>query len=520
MGQRRFGRKATSIWIARRCAGLACERDEVQIRWVRTDREGVQIPRRSTARAHRCGAWVISGALVMATLQSASAWGGVAHATRSIDVKALAKIGGPLYPDGGPQPCHAAYANRGPAVWTAPQIAAAYGFDGLYRSHDRGAGVVVGVIAYGSVPTASIRAFDRCYGIVPRYRVVNVAGGVTGAVMGTPGSAVSGWGTQLEQVETAADVETISVLAPKATIVIYDDPSGTKPVDAIIAAIVADASANVISDSYLGCESPTAAATEIPIFEQAAAQGESVLAASGDSGAFSCATDSASPNVDDPASNPLVTAVGGTTLTASHPDAETAWTNSGGGISGQFSMPAFQIAAAGFLKVIGPQSSGTPCAAGAGSFCREVPDVSALAGASNGSGGLEELLPIPGGGQQWGPAGGTSVSAPIWSALVADLDSAPGCGSLGELNPKLYAAAGTTYRSDFHDIVAGTTRPGQRPSQLLAATETEPGTNSFGYSATVGYDLTTGLGTPRLFAPHGQGLAHALCPTSTFATSG
>ena len=125
--------------------------------------------------------------------------------------------------------------------------------------------------------------------------------------------------------------------------------------------------------------------------------------------------------VSDPASQPDVTSVGGTSLghgtqTLGPPPTEQAWNDAlyysegagGGGISTTFAMPAYQQA----LGVVSG-SSGTPCA-NAGGDCREVPDVSADADPSSGY-----IIYDSVNGLGWTALGGTSGAAPLWAAVLA-----------------------------------------------------------------------------------------------------
>ena len=186
--------------------------------------------------------------------------------------------------------------------------------------------------------------------------------------------------------------------------------------------------------------------------------------------------------VDDPASQPFVTGVGGTEITAlGPPPSETAWNTGpdccfgagGGGISLAHAMPSYQADAADSVGVVNADSSGTPCG-NAGGYCREVPDVSALAG------------PFPyefyfkG---SWGSWGGTSLSAPLWAALVTLANASSACNqeSVGFANPTLYALAKTDPGA-FHDVTSGN-------NDLT-------GKNGGLYPALAGYDMASGLGTP------------------------
>jgi YVTN family beta-propeller protein len=183
--------------------------------------------------------------------------------------------------------------------------------------------------------------------------------------------------------------------------------------------------------------------------------------------------------VDDPASQPDVTAVGGTDLTSVSGPAETAWGDSsvgagqepegagGGGISSLFPMPSYQTG------IVNSESSGSPCGADPGAYCREVPDVSASADFQNGYIVYESF---------WTTVGGTSGAAPVWAALTALAVTRNGTVErLGNLNPALYALA-SEGMPDFNDVVSG-------DNDFTT-------TNNGSYPALIGYDMATGLGSP------------------------
>lgn len=168
----------------------------------------------------------------------------------------------------------------------------------------------------------------------------------------------------------------------------------------------------------------------------------------------------------------------------------------GGGVSSLWAMPAYQSTAVSTLGVLNTYSSGAPCAAAAGS-CREVPDVSADADPRypyldywNGNSNTARSE------SGWQGTGGTSGAAPVWAALLALADANRACrGTLvGLANPKLYELAGQDASTYFNDITVGNND------------FTPDGNNSGLYPATVGYDMASGLGTPRAAA-----LAPALC---------
>jgi kumamolisin len=214
-----------------------------------------------------------------------------------------------------------------------------------------------------------------------------------------------------------------------------------------------------------------------PYFEKMAVQGQSFFVASGDSSSWS------SRNEAWPADDANVVSVGGTDLitsSAAGPWAsETAWVDSGGGISpDKISIPAWQ------------QISGVINSSNKGSTTyRNGPDVSANANftfyvcADQTTCTANEY-------------GGTSFAAPMWAAYIALANqqaAANGDSPIGFLNPTIYAQNVTSaYSTDFHDITSGT---------------------SGSYSAVTGYDLVTGWGSP-----NGTGLLNALAPAVTSPT--
>ncbi|HUA95472.1 MAG TPA: S53 family peptidase, partial [Acidimicrobiales bacterium] len=294
----------------------------------------------------------------------------------------------PRIQTGGPQPCGAAVAGNAAGSYTADQVAAAYGFPSMYRQGDLGQGQTVAVIEGEPDLATDIAAYQSCYGTDTDVSYVAVDGGAgTG-----PGSG-----------EAALDIEQIIGLAPEAHVVVYQSsPSATSIYDDLSQA-VSDDTARVVSTSWGVCE---AAATRLPdptgglgaafgavfqaentLFEEAAVQGQSIVAASGDNGSEDCNTFrelgsgyASELSVDDPAGQPFVTGVGGTTLAdPGAPSSETVWNSvgsGGGGISELWPMPGYQSGAPASLGVVNADSSGAPCGALSGD-CREVPDVSA-----------------------------------------------------------------------------------------------------------------------------------------------
>jgi len=204
---------------------------------------------------------------------------------------------------------------------------------------------------------------------------------------------------------------------------------------------------------------PADPASDDPIFKEFAAQGQNLFVASGDSSAYRKKSIGVYP-----ADDAYVTSVGGTDLTTASAGgpwlSETAWADSGGGISpDKIGIPAYQ------------KTPGVITKANKGSkIYRNSPDVAAEANADNF---------ICYDGTCGGGWGGTSFAAPRWAgylALVNQQAVANGNGSVGFINPSIYAIGlGSSYGNAFHDITRG---------------------KNSTYSTKPGYDLVTGWGSP------------------------
>jgi Pro-kumamolisin, activation domain/Putative Ig domain len=403
----------------------------------------------------------------------------------------------------GPQPCAAAATAAASVDANTDQtIAGAYGFDSLYATGDEGQGVTVAIYELEPDDPADIAAFQSCYGTHAQISYVRVDGG-----------AGSGAGSD----EAALDIENLIGFAPRAKVLVYQGPNaptgvpGSGPYD-VFNAIINQNRARVVSISWGQCERQLGAlaeAAESVLFEQAAVQGQTLVSASGDNGAQDCDTggahSSTGPAVDDPASQPDVVGVGGTTLRApGPPPTEAVWNSgsggpgaAGGGVSNRWPMAPDQLDTPGFLHVRESAARGPACGLPRGRYCREVPDVSADADPATGyevywNGA--DTVPEPSG---WQALGGTSAAAPVWAALFTLADASTACAGspLGFAGPELYRSAAGDYRGDFHDITSGdndfTGMSGDR------------------WSAGRDYDLASGLGSPDA-AP----LAESLCGDS------
>jgi subtilase family serine protease len=406
---------------------------------------------------------------------------------------------------GGPQPCvDATDAGEGQPFYqgvTADGAASVYGFENLYDQGDFGSGRTVALVEFEGFDPDDVAQYQACYGTDAQVSTIDVDGGPDDA---SP-----------DDEEAALDIEQVIGLAPDANIQVFQGPD-VGPTD-VLNAIVSLDSAQVISMSWGFCEEDEStdelSAVNL-ILEEAAAQGQSFFASSGDYGSSTCyQTDGDdSLSVIDPGAQPFATSVGGTFLYGSEDDgsfdfgpgswytpgttpAESVWNDgptsaSGGGISSSFAMPDYQSAAASALGVVGAYSSSLPC--GASTDCREIPDVSADAAPES---GYDVYATDQYGNDGWEVIGGTSASAPLWAAFTALADGLPACHGLplGFLNPALYALAGSSYASDFTDISADDPLSGADSDDGFSITGGDP--NGDLYPVTPGYDMATGLGS-------------------------
>jgi subtilase family serine protease len=421
----------------------------------------------------------------------------------------------------GPKPCSdaikAAEASSGSR--TADVLASYYGMTPLYDLGDFGQGVHIAVAEFEPNLPSDIAGYQSCYGTNTAVNYVAVDGGP---------------GTGSGQGEAVLDIEDIIGFAPQATIDVYQGattatgPTANDILD-VYSAIVNKESDQIVSTGWGMCEPDTVAggggaaflSAEQDLFAQAATQGQTVFAAAGDTGSADCyldagTSDGDAPTVDDPASQPNVIAVGGTSIGSS---SESVWNDpsgaGGGGVSSEWCMPSYQaqsttagkstipglINADSVLAPAALQGVGCP----AGSYMRQVPDVSADADPATGF-VVYRTPPNPSGSAAvWvGGDGGTSASAPLWAAVAALVDASPFCGdyasvdvapkgalaedATGLFDESLYYLANTQYYTfGLFDVTKG--------NNYFARAGDSVNTKKL-YPATTGYDMASGLGTP------------------------
>jgi subtilase family serine protease len=338
-----------------------------------------------------------------------------------------------------------------PVIFTPQQIAKAYNYPNVLTKPIKppydGSGVTIAIATAFSFASSDVDFFWQYLKIVR-----------TGAVTTVP---VNG-GSSQTGFETTLDIQQAGAQAPGSNLLVYTI-GDTQNVNfqLMFSQIVSDNSASIVSTSWGNCEQNFGSAqiqSHDATFKQGTAQGMSFFAASGDNGAYDCGGTNKSLAVDFPASDPHITAVGGTSLILNSKGtraSETAWTGSGGGISQVFPLPSWQ---SGHV----PPSN-----------WRGSPDIALDA---------DQKTPYYAYFQgQWGYSGGTSFASPNWAALWALGIQAIKGHRTGQATPLLYKlAASSVYHFNLHDITTGNNGGGVGP----------------GYKAGKNWDYPTGWGTP------------------------
>ena len=361
---------------------------------------------------------------------------------------------------------------------TPSDIKTAYNLNGVPQN---GAGRTLALFELDGYTPSDVTAYENAFNLPP-VPLLNI---LIDQFSGAPGDGAG---------EVTLDIELMVALAPGASkILVYEGPNSGQGLLDTYDRIATDNAAKEISSSWGIPE--TLAGSELvmaenTIFKQMAIQGQSIYAASGDSGAYA---DGTTVGTDDPASQPYMVGVGGTLLSVSGRGgpyaSESAWgdplsagpnnphgTGGGGGVSSNWPLPDYQAGVGGLASTTN----------------RNVPDISLDADPNTGYSIYFE--------NGWTIFGGTSCAAPLWAAYTALVNQKRASNSepsLGFPNPLLYQIAATPdYNSAFHDVLDGT-------SNLLPAYATKPG-----------YDNSTGLGTF-----NGANLLNLLAPVTASVVS-
>ncbi len=353
---------------------------------------------------------------------------------------------------------HATTGSGPSASFLGSDMRAAY-----YGGSLTGAGQNLGLFEYEGTDLADLTTY---------YKNVGQTNNVPITLLSTDGTSTScvdsRSGGECDDTEQTLDMTQALGMAPGlASMVVY--------IGSVDTAIISAMTTHSPLPTTIGCSwgwTPADPSTLDPYFQKMAAQGQNFFAASGDSSTWS------SSNEAWPADDDYVVSVGGTdlvTASAAGPwKSETAWVDSGGGISpDKIAIPSWQ------------QLSGVINSSNKGSTTyRNGPDVSANANFTFYTCSDQTTCLA-------NEYGGTSFAAPMWAGYLALVNQqlvANGKPTIGFINPTIYQQNTTSsYDTDFHDITSGT---------------------SGSYSAVTGYDLVTGWGSPN------SGLLSALTSSS------
>jgi subtilase family serine protease len=338
-----------------------------------------------------------------------------------------------------------------------------------------GSGQNIALFEFAGTDLADLTTYYKNVGQTEPYTPTLISTG------GYSTSCVDSGSSPCDDTEQTLDMTQAMGMAPGSTMLymyvcgsVKANGSGTISDTACISAMVTDTDAPL--SKQISCSwgwTPADPSTLDPYFEQMASQGQNFFAASGDSSAWS------SSNEAWPADDANIVSVGGTDLTttkAAGPWAsETAWADSGGGISpDSIPIPSWQ------------KLSGVITSSNKGSTTlRNGPDVSANANFTFYVCADQTTCTA-------NDYGGTSFATPMWAGYLAlaNQQAAANGETIGYINPIIYPAAlGSSYSTLFHDITSGSC-----------------GT----YSAIANYDLCTGWGSPNT-----TGLINLLAGSST-----
>ena len=325
--------------------------------------------------------------------------------------------------------------------FTPPQLASLYNFPTGFD----GTGQTIGIIELGGGYNLSdITTYLRSLNIDKNPNIIDVS--VNNAVNNPLDTSGANY-------EVVLDIEIVASIVPGATIRVYFAPNSYQGFYNAINQAVID-NCNIITISW-GAPEVSWSSNQLnaynTLFQTASANNISIFCAAGDNGSTDGAVGN---NVDFPSSSPYVVACGGTSLSTSNNTilSETVWNNNsdtsstGGGVSSFFSKPNYQ----NNIEFMNQYNK------------RGVPDVSGNADPNTGY-----LIYLQG---QTIQIGGTSAVSPLWAALTAIVNQ-KNSNVIGFLQPKIYSSDPNT----FSDITVG---------------------NNGAFTARIGYDLCTGLGTP------------------------
>jgi subtilase family serine protease len=445
------------------------------------------------------------------------------------------------------------------AIFFAPgDIATVYDISPLYNASVTGAGQSITIVGQSAIQVADLEAFQSAALLAtkdPTLFLVPTSGSSTVEADG-------------DEAESDLDLEWSNGIAPGATInfVYTGNNQNFSAFDSIQYAIE-EKIGTIVSSSYGLCEAGLDASQTQSLeasLEQGTTQGQTFMAAAGDSGSTDCygttgVGDQQGLAVDYPASSAFVTGMGGTEIDPSNAAystpgqgyweantgnsdivdtvqkyiPEVVWNDdepncgqndclsaTGGGTSTLFANPSWQIGVPGIpsgsnaskFRLVpdlalyaSPDFPGFLFCTSDTSFWSQGQESSCNAGFEDSATGILTA------------AGGTSFDGPIFSGILALINQDKGYTTgQGLINPTLYtlAANSATYASAFHDITSGSNKC-DVPANCSSA---------IGFSAGVGYDQVTGLGSVDAFNlatawPASSGGSGLIATTTTISAS-
>jgi subtilase family serine protease len=377
------------------------------------------------------------------------------------------------------------------------QVERAYDLPPLYARGLTGRGRTIVIVDAGQSPTIrhDLRVFDDAFGIAapPSLRIVQPLGPVPPFDPGNPAMLA-------EASEITGDVETAHEIAPGANILLVEGKLTATTADGQLAQamtaendVINSGVGDVFSQSF-GTPEPNLggpAAVEALRFAYRNAYRHHVtmLAASGDSGATGPTLTGTSFDrrvVYWPASDPLVTGVGGTELhlaaSGRRTSPDTVWNDNANPVVQKLAGPEYLWAGGGGLSAVFGRPWYQDPVRGITGQQRGVPDVAMSASLSGAVLAYESFTGAPG---RWGPGGGTSLASPLFAGVVAIADQYAHA-RLGLINPALYALD-RRHAPGLVDVTQG--------NNTVSFTADGTTVTVDGFPALRGYDLASGVGT-------------------------
>lgn len=396
---------------------------------------------------------------------------------------------------------------------TPADLATIYDIQALYNAGYTGSGESIAVVGQSEILASDVANFRSAAGLPVNAPTMTLV----------PGSGTAAESSSDEE-ESDLDVEWSGAVAQKAAVnFIYVGNNQNYSVFDSLAYAIQNNVAPVITISYGACEAEwdsSEISSEESLFQQANAQGQTIVASAGDSGAADCDVSTGPSSVitqatqglavDYPGSSTYVTSIGGTEFSGDVNSPGSYWNSSngtGGGSATRYipekvwndtnTQLGLEAGGGGVSTLFGKPSWQTGTGVPADQH-RDVPDISWNASpqhdgylycstaadstsCSNGFANASSDLDL---------AGGTSFGAPITAGILALINQKEQSSGQGNFNPAIYAAANSSYGTAFHDVTAGNNEVPCKASSPDCGSSGE-----IGYAATTGFDLASGWGS-------------------------